>query len=210
LSSTFLLQAHYSPFKHFARHHVPVCAQSLQQQQQQAQVATFSQQQWQQQAPAILQRIGLQQQATPEQLWQHIADLHDKEQQEQQQQQKDKPPKQQQQQQPSVLAQALDVDSCRLLLAAASATCSSQQQLNQLRGLIHAAPACFPEFELSDFQALLQLCSQARYIPDKEWLAAIIYADTGGFERFYKEVRRAGPSVLCICGLQVSRAASAG
>ncbi|WIA22814.1 hypothetical protein OEZ86_009765 [Tetradesmus obliquus] len=45
----------------------------------------------------------------------------------------------------------------------------------------------FKQFELEDFQALLQLCAQARYIPDKEWLAAIIYADTGGFERFYKE-----------------------
>jgi hypothetical protein len=169
--------------KLYLRLRVTVHAQKLQQQ-----AATFSQQQWQQQAPAILQRIGLQQQATPQQLWQHIADLHNQEQQQQQRQrqrQQDKPAKQQQL---SELTQALDLESCRLLLAAASATCSSQQQLNQLRGLIHAAPACFSDFELADFQALLQLCAQARYIPDKEWLAAIMYADTGGFERFYKEV----------------------
>jgi hypothetical protein len=164
-------------------------AQQLQQQE----AASFSQQQWQQQAPAVLQRIGLQQQTTPEQLWQHIADLHDSQQappsqrQQQQQQQEDGQDKQQQQQQ-SVLAHGLDLESCRLLLAAAAATCSSQQQLNQLRGLIHAVTACFPAFELGDFRVLLQLCAQARYIPDKEWLAAIIYADTGGFERFYKEV----------------------
>uniref|UniRef100_A0A383VK72 Uncharacterized protein n=1 Tax=Tetradesmus obliquus TaxID=3088 RepID=A0A383VK72_TETOB len=173
-----------------ARQRMSLHAQSVQQQQQQQQPAAFSQQQWQQQAPAVLQRIGLQQQATPEQLWQHIADLHSKEQQQQQQQKQDRQQdaaSKQQQERQSMLAQALDLESCRLLLAAAAATCSSQQQLNRLQGLIHAAPACFKQFELEDFQALLQLCAQARYIPDKEWLAAIIYADTGGFERFYKE-----------------------
>jgi hypothetical protein len=46
----------------------------------------------------------------------------------------------------------------------------------------------FPSFGLQDFRQLLQLCAQARYMPDKEWIACVYYADTGGFERLYKEV----------------------
>jgi hypothetical protein len=34
----------------------------------------------------------------------------------------------------------------------------------------------------------VQACSTARYVPDKEWLAALIYADTGGYERLLPEV----------------------
>jgi hypothetical protein len=188
VTATSPLQVYCRLAKQRTRQYAMVHSQQLQQQE----AASFSQQQWQQHAPAVLQRMGLQQQTTPAQLWQHIADLNDSQQpppsQQQQQQQQQEEDGQDKQQQQSALAQALDLDSCRLLLAAASATCSSQQQLNQLRGLIHAATACFPVFELGDFRVLLQLCAQARYIPDKEWLAAIIYADTGGFERFYKEV----------------------
>eukprot|EP00775_Hariotina_reticulata_P011598 gene11598-11742_t len=49
----------------------------------------------------------------------------------------------------------------------------------------------FPAFTLDDFQLLLQVCAGARYVPDKEWLAALIYADTGGFERLLPETQAA-------------------
>jgi hypothetical protein len=60
----------------------------------------------------------------------------------------------------------------------------------------------FPSFELQDFRQLLQLCAQARFVPDKEWLASVYYSDTGGFERLYKQVgieawRRRCSRVVC-------------
>lgn len=99
---------------------------------------------------------------SPQQLWQHLSA----------------------QEAPSL---QLDLPSCRLLLSAAAATCSTQQQHNQLHPLFQAVPPVFPSFELRDFRQLLQLCAQARFVPDKEWLASIYYSDTGGFERLYKQ-----------------------
>lgn len=136
--------------------------------------AVFSQQDWNAEASPLLSSLGIATNTSPQQLWQHLsANSSTQEQQQQLQQQ---------------LQQHLDLPSCRLLLRAAAATCSTQQQYNQLRPLIQAATAVFPAFELGDFQLLLQLCAQARYVPDKEWLAAAIYADTGGFERLYQQV----------------------
>lgn len=118
---------------------------------------------WQSEASSILAQLGLPGCTSPQQLWQRLSA----------------------QEAPSL---QLDLPSCRLLLSAAAATCSTQQQHNQLRPLFQAAPRVFPSFELQDFRQLLQLCAQARFIPDKEWLASIYYSDTGGFERFYQEV----------------------
>lgn len=118
---------------------------------------------WQSEASSILAQLGLPGSTSPQQLWQHLSA----------------------QEAPSL---QLDLPSCRLLLSAAAATCSTQQQHNQLRPLFQAAPPVFPSFGLQDFRQLLQLCAQARFIPDKEWLASIYYSDTGGFERFYQEV----------------------
>lgn len=118
---------------------------------------------WQSEASSILAQLGLPGSTSPQQLWQRLSA----------------------QEAPSL---QLDLPSCRLLLPAAAATCSTQQQHNQLHPLFQAAPPVFPSFELQDFRQLLQLCAQARFIPDKEWLASIYYSDTGGFERFYQEV----------------------
>lgn len=75
-------------------------------------------------------------------------------------------------------------------MAAATATSCTQQQHNQLRPLIETVlPPLFPSFGLSDFRQLLQLCCHTRYVPSKEFLAAIYYADSGGFERLYTQVR---------------------
>ena len=152
---------------------------------------------WPAAASGMLSSLGLPTSTTPQQLWQHLSDLTNElsdpslENQQQQVQegqegQEQPPPPQLQQQQQVQLP--LDVTSCRLLMSTAAATCSTQQQYNQLRPLLAAVPAVFPEFVLTDFRQLLQLCAQARYVPDKEWLASIYYADTGGFERFYKQV----------------------
>lgn len=136
--------------------------------------ATF-QQQWNEEAPALLTCLGVPTDLTPQQLWQHFSTNSSTEEQQQQLQQQ--------------LQQHLEPSSCRLLLRAAAATCSTQQQYNSLRSLIQAATTFFPCFELSDFQLLLRLCAQARHVPDKDWLAAAIYADTGGIERLYQQVR---------------------
>jgi hypothetical protein len=111
-------------------------------------------------------------------LWQHLA------------QTAPAPPPAQpdQQQNPADCVLKLEISSCRLLLAAAAETCSTQQQLNQLQVLFQAVVPMFPNFELQDFRQLLQLCAQARFMPDKDWLACVYYADTGGLERLYKEV----------------------
>jgi len=46
----------------------------------------------------------------------------------------------------------LDLPTCRLLLFAAAATCTTQQQHNLLFPLFRAAVPVFPSFELNDFR----------------------------------------------------------
>lgn len=142
--------------------------------QQTREAPAFNPQDWDEHAPAFLAALGLALNTSPSQLWQHFHDNISSEHQQQQLQEQ--------------LQQHLDLQSCRLLLTAATTTCYTQQQFNQLRPLIQAVPSVYHDFELADFTLLLDLCARARYIPDKEGLAAMVYADTGGFERFYHKV----------------------
>lgn len=60
----------------------------------------------------------------------------------------------------------------------------------RLGGFLQGSAPHFPSMALEDFSAALALCAAAGHVPSKEDLAALIYADSGGCERFFKEVRR--------------------
>lgn len=113
-----------------------------------------------------------------------------------------------------LLRAQLDVPACQLLLAAASTSLGQlasaapgegvdrQARANRLRPLLRAAVSHCSGFALADFRVLLRLAAAARFVPDPEWLATLLYADTGGIERFYKAVRHITNKThcaLCCC-----------
>ena len=80
------------------------------------------------------------------------------------------------------------------------------QQQNRFRpalagaigGFLAGSISLLSEMEFGDFLLLLRLCTAAGHAPSKEWLASVIYADTGGFERFYQQVGRRFPGAWTI------------
>lgn len=61
--------------------------------------------------------------------------------------------------------------------------------VGRLDGFLHGSLKLLPKLETpGDFCTLLRLCCAAGHVPSKEWLAAVIYADSGGFERLYLQV----------------------